>query len=80
VNDAEPEAVKLADQLLRTVIEYERVQAHIQQQQAELGHAERKLRIAEQKAAQTKGSGAAQAANRLTPKEREERIKEIYGR
>jgi hypothetical protein len=75
---ADPDALKLADQLLRTVTEYARNQAQAAHKKTELEQAERKLKIAEREAAATK---AAQAppAKQMTAEEKMAEYRRIFG-
>lgn len=78
--NADPELLKLADQLTRTAMEYVSGKTKSAQKERELEQAERKLQMAEKKAAQADATDKVLTDADLSPEERAQRIKEIYGR
>jgi hypothetical protein len=78
--NADPEFLKLADQLMRTAMEYASGQTRFAQKERELKVAEDKLELLKAKAAQAEATKEVLGDAQLTAEQREQRIKEIYGR
>lgn len=75
---ADPDALKLADQLLRTVTEYARNQTQSAHKKTELAQAERKLKIVERQAAAGQAAEAPPKKH-LSPEERMAEYRRILG-
>lgn len=73
---ANPELLELATQLYRTVLEFAKLEA----KQRDQSLAERRVELLEKKAAQSDATEKVLSDAELTPEQREQRIKEIYGR
>lgn len=76
----ERESLKLADQLTRTAMEFISGEAKHALEKQKLNLQERRVSLLEKKAAQADATDKVLSDQELTAEQREQRIKEIYGR
>lgn len=78
--ETDPKLLQLADQLSRTALEFINGQTKARFKQQELEQAERRLQLSEKRAAQADQTVRVLSDAELSPEQRAQRIKEIYGR
>lgn len=75
-----PELITITNNLTKTVMDFVSGQTKAELEKQKLAQGERKLVLLEKKAAQADATDRVLSNAELTPEEREQRIKEIYGR
>jgi DNA-binding phage protein len=75
-----PELIEVTNALTKTVMDFVSGQAKAEIEKQKLSQGERKIVLLEKKAAQADATATVLADAQLTPAQREQRIKEIYGR
>jgi hypothetical protein len=78
--NADPDMLKLANQLMKTAVIYFAEQTKAKLENRKLGLQERRVTLLEKKAAQADATDKVLTDAQLSPEERAQRIKEIYGR
>ncbi len=76
---ANPENLKLADQLSRTALEFINGQTRAEFKRVELDQAERKLKLSEQKAAQADQAKGILQSKDLSEEQKRQRMLELFG-
>lgn len=76
----QPELVEVANSLTKTVMDFVSGQTKAEIEKQKLSQGERKIVLLEKKAAQADATEQTLSDANLTPEQRQQRIKEIYGR